>query len=158
MKKTIFLSKPLLLLIAIAFLSLPACKKGVETGGATGGKSIDSKLLGKWGWYSFHTRLFDEAGAEYETPPPFHYGSDDAQNDYKEDGTYILTTDTNDYLRGTWSIKNGKLVQDGTNEYEYSFEDNNRTLILKKTTYIDQDGTRYHKEEYTKLSRDWLPD
>jgi hypothetical protein len=147
----------LLLLIATALLSLSACKKNIENGGTTGAKSIDPQLLGKWGWYSFHTRLFDEAGSEYETPPAFHYGSDDAQNDYKADGTYILTTDTNDYLPGKWYIKNGKLVQDYTNEYEYWFEDNNRTLILKKTTYIDQNGARYHKEEYTTLSRDWLP-
>ena len=147
----------MLLLIAGAFLSLTACKKEVDAGNTGSGKSIDPQLLGKWGWYSLYTRVFDEAGNEYKTPPPFYYGNDDAQNDYKENGTYILTTDTGDYLPGTWAIKNGKLVQDGTTEYEYSFADDNRTLILKHTVYFDDNGSKYRRDEYTTLSRDWLP-
>jgi hypothetical protein len=110
-----------------------------------------------WGWYSKGARVFDEAGNEIQTDSPFHYGNNDAENDYKADGTYYLTTDTGWKILGKWYVKDGKLIQDDT-EYEYSFEDNNHTLILKQVTNFTNNGMKYHKEEYTTLSRDWLPE
>src|SRR4051812_42402059 len=127
----------MLLLIAAAFLSLIACKKDVDSPGTVSGNTIDPQLLGKWGWYNTYTRAFDDAGnVEYETDP-FEYGNDDVQDDYKDNGTYTRTTDNGYVLPGTWAIKNGKLVLDGSTEYEYSFENNNRTLILKHVIYSD---------------------
>jgi len=142
----------LLLVIATAFLSLMACKKDVNAGGAGGGKSIDPLLVGEWRWYSYYTRVFDDAGTEYNTPPPFHYGSDDYVCTFKDNGTYNTATDDGLFIPGTWSIKNGKFVQDGA-EYEYSLSNNNQTLILKKIVYFENNGTKYRRDEYTTLIR-----
>src|SRR6478735_267538 len=147
----------MLLLIAAAFLSLAACKKDVDTGTIGSSNTLDPLLFGKWGWFSFYTRVFDEAGTEYETPPVFYYGRGDVYYEYLDDGTYNTISDDGIELPGHWTIKNGKLVQDGKTEYAYSFEENNHTLILKNVVYYSENATKYRREEYSRLSKDWLP-
>ena len=151
MKKTY----PILLLITAALLSFTSCKKESSSPLKSPGVQ-DPVLVGSWGQFNFYTRVFDDAGVEYTTQPPFEYGRGDWWYEYKNDGTFYTKGDDNTSLAGKWRIKNGKLIQ-GDTEYEYSFADNNRTLILKKFTDFTDNGVKYRRDEYSTLSKDWLP-